>query len=117
IPVHHPGLASRAVLEFRTRIWYAARRAGLHLDRDLTDSASSPRAVAEALARFAPALYLSAEQLPALVPRVRLERYCAGETVHAPREAPEGMRYIISGTAAISTSAEVGAIVVFESLG
>ena len=117
IPVPHPGVAARTVLEFRTRIWYAARRAGLHLDRDLTDTASTPEAVAEALQQFAPALYLAAEQLPGLVPRVRLERYCAGETVHAPREAPEGMRYIISGTAAISTSAEVGAVVVFESLG
>lgn len=117
IPVHHPGLASRALLEFRTRLWYAARRADLHLDRDLSDTGNTPERVLEALRRFAPALHVNLQQLPELAHRVRLERFCAGETVHHPGEPPEGMRYIVSGTAAISTAPEVGAVVPFEALG
>lgn len=117
IPVHHPGVAARALLEFRKRLWYAARRSDLHLDRDLADEINTPERVLQALQRFAPALYAAPDALPDLVGRVRLERFCAGETVHFPGEAPEGMRYILSGTATISTAPEVGAIVPFEALG
>jgi small-conductance mechanosensitive channel len=102
IEVDSPSSDSAAKRMFRTRIWYAARRAGLHLDSDLTDNYNSDQNVLDALARFAHPLYLSREDAAALRPRVTLERYGAGEFVQHALTVPNGMRYIVSGTATLS---------------
>ena len=65
---------------------------------------------------MAPALYLSGEDVDAIAPLLRLERYGAGEVVQRPLVIPDGMRYIVSGSAALSTPVEVGAEVTFGNL-
>lgn len=116
IPITSPADNAAALKAFRTRLWYAARRADLHLDRDLTDNFHTPRRVAEELARVAPALYLPPDEIDVIAPRVRLERYGAGEVVQHPFAVPDGMRYVVSGTAAIATPVEAGAEVPFAVL-
>jgi small-conductance mechanosensitive channel len=116
IPIVSPGNNSATLRQFRTRLWYAARRADLHLDGDLTDNFNTADNVLAELAGVAPALYLNPAEVPVIAPRLRLERYGAGEVVQRPLIVPEGMRYVVSGTATLSTPAEVGAEVTFGTL-
>jgi CRP-like cAMP-binding protein len=99
IPVDAPTDAYGALSEFRRRLWYAARRAGLHLDRDYYveyDSTERRRAM---LTRFSSALYCSPDELHRYVDSVRVERYVAGEKLQHPGEVPDGIRLIDSGIA------------------
>lgn len=90
---------------FKTRIWYAARRAGLHYDNDLTDNHQTDANYRAALLQIAPALYLTEADALRLRPEVVLERYGAGEVVQARGSVPEGMRFILSGTAILAVRA------------
>lgn len=116
IPIVSPGNNSATLRQFRTRLWYAARRADLHLDGDLTDNFNTADNVLTELHGVAPALYLSPDDLAVIAPRLRLERYGAGEVVQRPLVVPDGMRYIVSGTATLTTQVEVGAEVTFGTL-
>ena len=109
VAITSPGENAKSIRAFRSRLWYAARRADLHLDGDLTDNFNSPENTLEALRKVAPALYLTPEDIEVIAPQVRLERYGAGEVVQYPLVVPGGMRYIVSGTAAISTPVGAGA--------
>jgi hypothetical protein len=116
VPIASPADNYRSTIIFRTRLWYAARRAGLHLDGDLTDNHNTAENVAIALRRVAAALYLAEEDIAVLGPQVRLERYGEGEVVQYPHAVPDGMRYIMEGTATIATPVEAGAEVRFAVL-
>lgn len=116
IPIVSPGNNSATLRQFRTRLWYAARRADLHLDGDLTDNFNTSENVLAQLKAFSPALYLAESDLAVIAPQVRLERYGTGEAVERPLVVPDGMRYVISGTAALYASLESGIEVVFANL-
>jgi small-conductance mechanosensitive channel len=116
VPITSPGENYKSEKVFRTRLWYAARRHGLHLDGDLTDTYNTPENTEEAVRLVAAALYLTREDVPVVAPQARLERYGAGEVVQHPLVVPDGMRYIVSGSAIIGTPIEVGAEVKFASL-
>jgi small-conductance mechanosensitive channel len=116
IPINSPSDNATSIGLFYKRLWYAARRADLHLDRDLTDNYNTPENTLDAVRRVAPALYLTQEDVAVVAPQARLERYGEGEVVQHPLVVPDGMRYIISGTASIATPIEAGAEVRFSSL-
>lgn len=116
VQLNSPGDNASSIRIFRTRLWYAARRADLHLDNDLTDNYNTPENVLDVLRHMAPALYLTQEDIDVIVPQVRLERYGAGEVMQYPGQVPDGMRYIVSGSAAISTLVDGGGEVKFASL-
>ena len=116
IPIRSPADNGSTMRAFRTRIWYAARRSGLHLDGDLTDTFNTPERAHAALRRLAPALYLSEEDVAALAPQTTLERYGEGETIQHLGEVPLGMRYIISGSASLSVLAPDGQEIAFALL-
>jgi small-conductance mechanosensitive channel len=116
IPIRGPADNYSTLKAFRTRLWYAARRADLHLDGDLTDNYNTQARAREMLRRFAPALYLTAEDVEAIAPQVRLERYGAGEIVQRPPIAPNGMRYIVEGTAVLSAVTVTGQDIPFAVL-
>jgi hypothetical protein len=116
IPITSPAENSRSIRVFRTRLWYAARRNDLHFDNDLTDNFNTPGNTEAAVRRIAPALYLTPEDVLVVAPQARLEQYAAGEIVQQPLVIPDGMRYIVSGTATIGTPIEVGAEVKFATL-
>lgn len=117
IPVNSPADNGSAKRMFRTRLWYAARRAGLHLDADLTDNYNSDENVLAALARFAHPLYLSQDDAAALRPQVSLERYAAGEYVQHALTVPNGMRYIVNGTATLNAPIPAGGELPISRLG
>ena len=116
IPITSPAENSSSIKLFRTRLWYAARRANLHLDGDLTDGYNTPANTLEAVRAVAPALFLTAEEVAVVAPQSRLERYGEGEVVQRPNVIPDGMRYIVSGTASLAAPVEVGAEVKFANL-
>ena len=116
VPITSPAENYRSAIAFRTRLWYAARRAGIHLDGDLTDTYATPEHTLAALRRLAPALYLTADEVAELAGQVRLERYGEGEVVQYPHVVPDGMRYVVEGTASIATPVDVGAEVRFAVL-
>jgi len=103
IPLTNPGKEWSTAGLFRSRLWYAARRAGLHLDRDLSNEFVPPEAIPALLAQAAPALHFDAQrQAEALGRGLRVERYQAGETVQRPGEVPDAARVILDGLAAMS---------------
>lgn len=116
IPITSPGENAATIKTFNTRLWYAARRAGLHLDGDLTDNFNTLENTIEAVRRVAPALYLSQEDIAVVAGQARLERWGQGEVLQHPLTVPDGMRYVISGSATLGTPIEAGAEVKFAVL-
>ncbi|HWM33871.1 MAG TPA: mechanosensitive ion channel domain-containing protein [Pseudolysinimonas sp.] len=112
IPLTNPGKSYGTLSLFRTRLWYAARRAGLHLDRDLTDNYATPERTREHLLRLAPRFMVSREEAEAMLDQgVRLERYGEGEIVQRAGVVPDGIRVIIDGVIELQVPATQGAIV------
>lgn len=108
IPVATPSDEYGALSEFRRRLWYAARRAGLKLDRDYYvdyDSIERRRAM---LVRFCSALYCSPEELQQYADRVRIELYAEGEKLQHIGEVPDGIRLIDSGSSLMVVEAAGG---------
>jgi small-conductance mechanosensitive channel len=103
IPMISPAGTGSTVGLFLTRLWYAARRADLHLDGDLTDNYRTPQRLLAALNLFAPSLYLTREEAAALTDEVRLERYGEGEVVQRVATVPDGMRFILTGSVQLAT--------------
>ena len=105
-----PGKQYMSLGLFRTRLWYAARRAGLHLDSDLTDNFATPERTRETLLRLAPRFYLAPDDAISLLDQgVALQRYGEGELVQAAGAIPDGVRVILSGAVELSVPASQGA--------
>ena len=112
IPLHRrpaTGSTCRSAL-FRTRLWYAARRAGPaprpRPDRQLRD----PRAHArEYCSRLGAAVLPRARRRDRPAPQgVSLERWGEGEVVQRAGTIPEGIRIIVSGAVELSVPASQG---------
>lgn len=117
IPLDSPGDLSAAVDTFLTRLWYAARRAELHLDGDATDDWRTPGRLQDALHQIAPLLSLRPSETDALVAHARLERYSAGEAILRPGIVPVETRFILSGTVDLMIPTDDGATVTVTELG
>jgi small-conductance mechanosensitive channel len=103
IPLANPGKDWSTVGLFRSRLWYAARRAGLHLDRDLSIEFVPPEAIPQLIAQVAAVLHLDTQrQAEALGWQLRVERYQPGETVQRAGEVPDAARVIVEGLATMS---------------
>ncbi|CAN5245056.1 mechanosensitive ion channel family protein [soil metagenome] len=111
LPLTAPGQQDAMLSLFRTRLWYAARRAGLHLDRDLTDNYATPERTLEQLLRLAPRFAITHEEAVGLADVARLERYGEGEVVQKPGTIPNGIRVIIDGVVELAVPALQGALV------
>ena len=108
LPVATPGDEYDALTEFRRRLWYAARRAGLHLDGDYFVDYDTVERRRELLVQCAAALYCTPDRVGNLAERVRVERYIAGERLQHVGEVPSGIRFIVSGSARMVVEAEGG---------
>jgi small-conductance mechanosensitive channel len=111
IPLTSPGKQYGTLGLYRTRLWYAARRAGLHLDRDLTDNYATPERTLANLLRLAPRFQISREEAEAMVDQVRLERYGEGELVQKAAVIPDGVRVIIEGIVELQVPVAQGGLV------
>jgi small-conductance mechanosensitive channel len=112
IPITSPSLNGASIRMFNTRLWYAARRAGLHLDREWGDPYQTPERLLEGVQTFAGALYLSVADIEPVSRTVSIERYGEGEIIQESMLVPDAMRYFITGTASLSYPADGGDIVI-----
>jgi small-conductance mechanosensitive channel len=110
IPLRSPADGGPARATFLRWAWYAARRAGLHLDEADDDFASSDRA-ASSLRILAPTLRLNEAEQQELLPNVRITRYGADETIQFPGQIPKRMTFIVNGRVRLIARAEDGAMV------
>jgi small-conductance mechanosensitive channel/CRP-like cAMP-binding protein len=108
IPLTAPGKQYMTLGLFRTRLWYAARRAGLHLDRDLTDNYATPERSRAELLRIAHRLYLSSDEAAQIADQVTLERYGEGEVLQRTGTVPTALRIIVSGVVQLSVPTSDG---------
>jgi small-conductance mechanosensitive channel len=111
IPLTSPGKQYGTLGLFRTRLWYAARRAGIHLDRDLTDNYATPERTQANLVRLAPRFQVSPEEVDGILGKVRLERFGEGELLQRAGQIPDGVRVIIEGVVELQVPGKHGSMV------
>lgn len=117
LPLASASEAGVATSTLRTRLWYAARRAGLTLD----GVAAEPRPTADveaALRSVSTTLELTEEEVGALAPQCRLTTFGAGEQIIRPGRVPTAYGFVASGVvevtapAGTSNGSGAGAVVV-----
>jgi small-conductance mechanosensitive channel len=115
IPLRSPADDSAARANFLRWIWYATRRAGLHLD-EADDDFGTPDRVATSLRIIAPTLRLTVTDQQILLPNVGITRYGADETLQFPGQVPKRMMFVVNGNVALTVTGEDGSIVPVRTL-
>ncbi len=110
IPLRTPADDGAARATFLRWIWYAARRADLHLD-EAEDDFAVPDRVDDALRVVASTLRLHEGEFGEVLPYVRLTRYGADETLQAPGQTPTHMTFIVKGRVRLTAVRADGSIV------
>lgn len=87
-------------------LWFAARRAGLHLDGESADSTTTPERHADAIQRVSQRLSFTPEDVARLDARGRLERFGAGETLTRTGVVAPSLRFIIDGRVTLTAAVE-----------
>lgn len=100
---------------FQRWVWYAARRAGFHLD-GATDSFTSPERVLAALQGIAGSLHLKADDVEAAASGMHMERWAAGERLQREGEVPDALRFVVRGTVLFDMVGPRGEVVPTEEL-
>lgn len=109
IPLRSPvdDTATRAI--FLRWVWYASRRARLHLD-ETDDDFSSPERLATALRIVAPTLRLNQSEQEQLLPDVRIVRYGTDEALQYPGQIPKRMSFVVNGRVRMTATTDDGQI-------
>lgn len=108
IPLSSPADDGSAKAAFLQRLWYAARREGLHLNEAGKDF-STPERVNDAVRTVvAPTLRLTLKDQQALVAHATLERYGVDEVIQRAGEVPERMTFIVSGRVRLTAETDDG---------
>jgi small-conductance mechanosensitive channel len=115
IPVCTPADDFAAKVTFMRWVWYASRRAGLHLDEAEDEFATTERMNA-ALAIIAPTLRLTRAEQEELLPRVRLLRYGADEYLQSAGQVPKRMAFIVNGRVRLVANGEHGSVIPVRTL-
>lgn len=104
LPIASPSHEGEARSTLLTRLWYAARRAGLHLDGEASSDLDGPDRLAAAVAALRHALRIGAAESEPLAAGATLRHYGAGETVQRTGHVPDAMLFIVDGV--VSTVVE-----------
>jgi small-conductance mechanosensitive channel len=110
IPLRTPADAAAAKATFLRWVWYAARRAGLHLD-GVDDDFATPERLETSLRILAPTLRLNDSDQQSLLPHARITRYGADETIQFPGQIPTRMTFIVNGRVRLIARGQGGAMV------
>ncbi|GAB3405444.1 mechanosensitive ion channel family protein [Schumannella luteola] len=108
IPVASPAIEAEATAQFHTVLWYAARRANLHLDNDLTDDYNTPERRLALFKSVASSLRLTQDEAEAFADRVLLQRFGAGEKLQHAGDPSPALRVIAVGTVALTSPVDGG---------
>jgi small-conductance mechanosensitive channel len=115
IPVRTPADDFAAKSLFLRWVWYASRRAGLHLD-EAEDEFATPERIEASLRIIAPTLRLTAADQQALLPRAKLTRYGTEEYLQFAGQVPKRMTFIVNGRVRLVASGDDGAIIPVRTL-
>ncbi|MUL85501.1 MULTISPECIES: mechanosensitive ion channel domain-containing protein [unclassified Mycolicibacterium] len=110
IPLRTPADDAAARATFLRWIWYAARRAELHLD-GVDDEFASAERVDKAVRQVAPTLRLSHTEQQELLSHATLTRFGADEAIQAAGEIPGQMTFIVQGQVQVTVVGDGGAVV------
>jgi small-conductance mechanosensitive channel len=115
IPLRSPSddMAARSI--FLRWVWYASRRAGLHLD-EAEDDFSTPDRMADALRAIAPTLRLTHTDQQVLSAHTRMTRYGADEYIQVAGQVPERMTFLVKGHVRLIARGEDGVVVPIRTL-
>jgi small-conductance mechanosensitive channel len=100
--------AARAM--FLRWTWYAARRAGLHLD-GAADEFSTPERVEKALRAVAPKLRLIHTDQQELAGYARVARFGADEILLHSGEVPTAMAFLVAGRVRLTATVDDGSLI------
>jgi small-conductance mechanosensitive channel len=115
IPLRTPADDFAAKSMFLRWIWYASRRAGLHLD-EAEDEFSSPERVEASLRIIAPTLRLNQADQDELLPRVRITRYGTDEYLQFAGQVPKRMSFVVNGRVRLIVTGDDGAVLPVRTL-
>ena len=106
IPVRSPADDVAAPSTLQRWLWYAARRAGLHLDAIEDDYSTLARRVA-AVRKIAPVLRVSSSDLEGLLPHVSVTRFGSEEVMQKGGDVPSGMSFVVNGRVRLASPARM----------
>jgi small-conductance mechanosensitive channel len=115
IPLRSPADDFAAKSLFLRWVWYASRRAGLHLD-EAEDEFATPDRLQTSLRSIASILRLSQDDQEDLRTRVHLTRYGTGEYLQYAGHVPNRMTFIVSGRVALAATDDAGAMIPVHTL-
>lgn len=110
IPLRTPADDTIAKADFLRRLWYAARRAELHLD-GADDTFTTPERLSKAVRQMAPTLRLSHTEQQEVLATATLTRYGGDEALLIAGEPPPRMSFIVSGRVATTVIGKDGEVV------
>lgn len=108
VPIASPADEGAARNQLLQRVWYAARRAGLHLDEADGDLTGHTEDIGVHARRIAGALGLERETVDAMLGTSRQLIYSEGETVQAVGSVPDAVAFIVEGKLALTITTEGG---------
>ncbi|RKS85694.1 small-conductance mechanosensitive channel [Microbacterium sp. AG790] len=111
IPVAAPSQSDETVAEFFGRLWYAARRHGLSLDKVGPDDAANEARVRAAVEVSARALHLDDELRTAALSACTTEQYAPGEYLGRAGAVPSVVCYLVEGSARLTVPTPRGDVV------
>ncbi len=115
IPLRTPADDFSAKSMFLRWVWYASRRAGLHLD-EAEDVFETPERLQTSLHAIAPTLRLTPADQELLLAHVSLTRYGADEYLQFAGQVPKRMLFIVDGRVRLVVTGDDGAIVPVRTL-
>jgi len=115
IPLQSPAEDPAAKATFLRWLWYAARRAELHLD-EVDDDYSTRERVEKSLRVIASTLRLNHAEQQLLMPNARVTRYGTDETLQSPGQIPNRMTFVVDGRVRLVATTEDGVVVPVRTL-
>ena len=115
IPLRSPADDFAAKSMFLRWIWYASRRAGLHLD-EADDDFSTPERLQASLRIIAPTLRLNQAEQEELLPHARITRYGTDEYLQFAGQVPKRMTFIVNGRVRLVVTGDDGVVLPVRTL-
>ena len=115
IPLRTPADDFAAKSLFLRWVWYASRRAGLHLD-EAEDEFETAERIQASLRIIGPTLRLSRDDQQELLPRVRLTRFGTDEYIQHAGQVPKHMTFIVNGRVRLVATNDDGALIPIRTL-
>ncbi|MBU8812667.1 mechanosensitive ion channel [Mycolicibacterium goodii] len=115
IPLRTPADDGAARATFLRWLWYAARRAELHLDGS-ADDFNTPERLSKAVRQMAPTLRLSHTEQQEMLDHATLTRFGADELIQVAGEVPTRMSFIVAGRVAVTVTGSDDAVIPVRTL-